>query len=294
MSATLESPRTHPTESIQAKPQHGCVSHITPPPPGVFSVARTLEEVFNSWRLVYNVYAQSGFISTNPYGLHTAPQAVNRRTAVFYSTNGRYVESTLSAILDGPDGLPLDTVYQAELDVLRRQGRRLNEHGLLAHYAHIAGSQAAEILDKDRTSFHRNQLVRVRNTLIHLMCRTFFFGLAMNCTDIVIGVHPKHVKFYKRAWGFGQAGPERTYPTVNHRPVILMRLDLGEVFKRSELPYALDFCLNNPVPLNSFHDRCRFEPSEVVKFAKPFHQYLRAKHAAWEQRTIAWALRKVG
>ncbi len=262
---------------------------ITPAPPGQIKVAKNLSEVTRAWGLVYDVYSRSGFIHHNDYKVHTTPQAVNRRTAVFYSEINGEIESTLSAILDGPDGLPLDKVYKAELDTLRGRGRRLTEHGLLAHRVQIAGSQAAEYFDRNKDSFHRSQIARVRESLIHLMCRTYFFGLTMNCTDIVIGVHPKHAKFYDRGWGFVQAGPQKAYPTVNNRPVVLMRMDIREVLKRPSMPYGLDFCLNNPIAIDTFQERCRFDPSRVIKNAKSLHLYLQDMYTEWEQRTIAWA-----
>lgn len=258
---------------------------IAPPPSGRFHVATTLEEVVNAWSLTYNVYSTNGFIDPNQHKIHTVPQAINSNTAVFYSTSGSNVDGTLTAMLDGPNGLPLDTVYKVELDLLRRQGRRLNEHGLLAHMTQIDASQA--------THSARQQADQVRTSLIHLMCRTVRFGLAMNCTDIVIGVHPKHMRFYQRAWGFKQAGPERAYATVNDRPVVLMRLDYSEVIRREELPYAYDFLLNNPIPLESVLQGYDFDLRDFTRSSLPLHAYLRDKYPMWE-RPIARFMRKAG
>ncbi len=266
---------------------------IEPPSPDRFHVARNLAEVVDAWRLVYKVYTRSGLIPQNPYGVHTVPQAMNRRTAVFYSLTGPFVESTVTTIFDGAGGLPLDVVYKRELDVLRRKGRRLNELSLLAHAAQIAGSQAAEYIEMNSAVPSRLHAARVRTSLIHLMCRTFFFGLAMDCTDFVIGIHPKHARFYERGWGFQQIGPEHTHPTVNNRPVVLMRMAHSDILRKAEQPYALEFCLNNPIPLDTFCERCRFEPREIASASGPIYPYIRNKYPDWEQRTIAWSQRKV-
>lgn len=274
-------------------PSRSRVASLQPPPSGRFHVARNLPEVMDAWRLVYNVYVRNGYIPPNPFRVHTSPHAINRRTAVFYSLRGPFVESTITAMLDGRGGLPLDVVYKPELDALRRKNRQLSEHGLLAHDQQIAGSQAADVIDGQRTLSAREQTDRVRTCLIHLMCRTVFYSLAMNSTDIVIGVHPKHARFYIRAWGFRQAGPVRRYSTVNDRPVILLRMDLSEVLRRPEQPYVLEFLLNNPIPLDTFGQRCTFEPSEVTSSCGPLHGYLCYKHPEWEEQTIGWTRRKV-
>jgi hypothetical protein len=277
----------------RTRPRRNRAQSIAPPAPGHFRVAQTIEQAVAAWQLVYKVYARSGFIGPNRFALHSAPQAVNRRAAVFYSQTGQNVDGTLTAMIDGPEGLPLDSVYGSELNDLRRRGRRLSEHGLLAHTGQIAGSQAAEYLDKDHAATARDQLNNVRTSLIHLMCRTVFYSLSSNCTDVVIGVHPKHTRFYERAWGFRKDGPERTYATVNNRPVVLMRLDFAEVFNRESLPYAMDFLLNNPIPMDTFAERCRFELREVTQSESPLRDYLRWKHPEWESRSNAWVERKV-
>jgi len=268
------------------KPKRNRSQTINPPSSGRFHVATTLDEVVKAWSLTYDVYSANDFVDPNQHKLHTVPQAVNPKTAVFYSTSGEKVDATLTAILDGPMGLPLDTVYKNELDILRRKGRRLNEHGMLAHLTHMTGSQETNA---------RNHADQVRSTLIHLICRSVFFGLAMNCTDTVIGVHPKHARFYKRAFGWELCGPERAYPTVNNRPVVLMKLDYSEVLRREELPYAFEFLLNNPIPLDTFQQRYSFDPRDfTTDSSQPLHAYLCEKYPTWEERTISWYTRKAG
>ena len=45
------------------------------------------------------------------------------------------------------------------------------------------------------------------------------------CTDILIEVNPRHVRFYRSMLGFEVLGPERTCPRVN-APAVLLRLRL--------------------------------------------------------------------
>lgn len=264
---------------------------IDPPHLKEFHVARTVTEAFDAWRLVYDVYVHSGFIYPNDDGIHTVPQAINRRSAVFYSKDSGKIDGSLTAMLDGPGGLPLDSVYSQTLDDLRQRGRKLSEHGLLAHSSEVAGSQAAECFGDNSSG--RRKVEGVRSSLIHLMCRTVFYSMAMSCTDVVIGVHPRHTRFYRRAWGFETDGPVKTYPIVNDRPVVLMRLDFTEVLGRDTVPYALDYLLNNPIPLQTFTDKCRFEPTEIARHIGTLGAYLQSLDPQRENCAMRWALRKV-
>ena len=46
------------------------------------------------------------------------------------------------------------------------------------------------------------------------------------CTDVLIEVNPRHVRFYERMLGFRRVAEERLDPVVN-APAVLMRLDLA-------------------------------------------------------------------
>src|SRR4030095_2870272 len=46
------------------------------------------------------------------------------------------------------------------------------------------------------------------------------------CTDLVVEVNPRHVRFYERMLGFRVFGPARVDPRVQ-APATLLHLDLG-------------------------------------------------------------------
>src|SRR5437660_92608 len=97
-----------------------------------FFVARTLDDVVEAWSVVYYAYLRAGLIDSNPFEVHTVPQALGPHTLVVTGCLGPLSVSTLSAYVDNPAGVPLDAVYRAELDGLRKQGRRIMEVGLFA------------------------------------------------------------------------------------------------------------------------------------------------------------------
>ena len=125
-----------------------------------YHVANSIEEPLDAWRLVYLSYQRDELIDPNPFGIHTVSQAVGTKTAIALARFGNLAVSTLSAYADGPTGLPLDTVYHAELEALRRSGRLAMEVGLLA----------------DR----REQVSRSVESLFELMRFAFYFAVEVS------------------------------------------------------------------------------------------------------------------
>lgn len=202
--------------------------------------ARDLAEVHAAWRIVYERYVDNKLIPENPCRIHTVPQAVGGHACVIYRAAPG---STLTLIGDHRNGLPLDSVYERELDTLRRQGRALVEVGLLA--------------ERDRGAR------RGARTLFDLMRWAIYYVLHNGSTDIVIGVHPRHARFYARCFGFERFADATTYPLVNDHPVVPLRLPLHEALAASALPRGLTYTLDHPVAPHAFRHRFRFEPDRL-------------------------------
>lgn len=256
-----------------------------------FQAARTLSEVVRAWRLVYEVYANTDLIDPNPYRIHTALEAANPQAAIFQGVINGQIESTLTAIEDDPqDGLPLDLVYKDELDQLRANGRRLVECGLFAH--------RCQVMDDTPDTSMRAQISkasRVKESLYQLMRLALYFGLNRCSTDWVIGVHPRHVRFYARAFGFHAIGPQRKYAAVNDRPVVLLHGDLDISLNLPKTPHVLKYCWANPVPPTLIEERFGFHPLEVANSHLPLNAYLQYKKLMIKRSTSAMASwRKVG
>jgi hypothetical protein len=223
-----------------------------------FYVARTLEDVLEAWQLVYIAYRRAELIDSNPYELHTMPQAVGPQTMVVTGCLGPLSVSTLSVYVDNPGGLPLDSVYSAELGKLRGEGRRIVEVGLFG----------------DR----RDHLNRSAEGLFELMRFAFFYAVHNNCDDAVIGIHPDHAAFYKRFFAFEQVGDLRSHPTVKNNPAVLLRLDLRKAVKLDPLPKGLQYFADNQLPERVFASRYPFDSQQVA--ASPIAQFLSHKTRA--------------
>lgn len=221
-----------------------------------FGVASSLDEVLEAWGLVYSTYRRMDLIDPNPYRIHTSPQAPGPQSVVISGRIHDTTASTLTCIRDTDAGLPLDHEYKDELDAMRAQGKHLTEIGLLA----------------DR----RQHLARAADSLFMLMHYSLDYAFRDTGTDAVIGVHPRHARFYRRAFGFEPCGPERTYAVVKDRPVILLKLD-GEAQDRlNPPPRGLRYLMDHPVPQDMYDKRYRFSQDQIA--GSPIEEFLAQRH----------------
>jgi hypothetical protein len=217
-----------------------------------FAVATTLDEVLEAWQLVYRAYLRIGLIDAHEFGIHTNPHAVSPNATVVVGRIRGETVSTMTGIHDSEAGLPLDAVYREELDRLRQAGRRLTEVGLFA----------------DR----RVEFRRMLGALLGLMRLAFYWGYGEGWSDIVIGVHPHHARFYEQLIGFETLGAVRSYSVVNDRPVVLLGLNPAERAKTQPLPRGLASFLRHPPPPGTFDHRFRFDAVSLAR--SPLAGYL--------------------
>jgi len=202
-------------------------------------VAKSLADVLDAWRLVYRTYLSVGLIEPNSWGLHLVPQAVSSQTIVVLRRYRAVLLSTISAYADSSRGLPLDCVYREELNALRARGRKLVEVGMLADAPGTRPRSLPEMAD--------------------IMRFPFYFTMLSGWDDLVIGVHPRHVPFYERLFGFVQAGPQRSYPLVNDHDVVLLRLDVHRQWNTYPQPRGAAYCVQYPVSKDILADRYDFD-----------------------------------
>jgi len=194
-------------------------------------IAETRDELEQAFSLIYREYRKLGYITEpNPSEISLSVYNMLPETAVFIFKSYLTVISTLTQVFDTDlFGLPMDELYQSELDVLRNDNRKLVEIVALA------------------TSRER----RWRNVFMYLTRAMTWYALHRNINDLCITVNPKHVEFYKTIFLFEDLGPEKHYPKVN-APAVALRLNLDDIHGRLKEAYsALDFDCH----LHSFYDR---------------------------------------
>ena len=124
------------------------------------------------------------------------------RVTLVASTN----DATLATITIGFDssiGLLADELYRTEVDVFRREGKRLFEFIKLA----VDGNVRSK----------------------HLLASIFHLSYIYACkiqehTDVFIEVNPRHVNFYQSMLGFNKLGAEKMNQRVK-APAVLLGLD---------------------------------------------------------------------
>lgn len=228
-------------------------SRTAPRPPIDISVATTPSQVVEAWQLVYRAYHDIGLIDPNPQQIYTVPRAVCPETAVILGRCGGMITATTTVAVDGPNGLSLDDVCRGELNVLRSGGRRLVEIGLLADRSPRGGHAVT--------------------ALLHLMRHAFFYARLVAATDIVIGVHPHHARFYQRMLGFVAFAEFTCCARVNDHPVAPLRMDIAHQLNRPTPPRGIAFFKANPLGRSAYAHRVR--PQAALFHGTPLGSYLR-------------------
>ena len=113
--------------------------------------------------------------------------------------------ATISVGLDAQSGLFVDSLFGHELNAMRGRGVRICE------FTRLAINEALASLPVIAALFHAAYIYARR---------------IRSCTDLVVEVNPRHVKFYERMLGFEVAAPIRMDPRVQ-APATLLHLDLG-------------------------------------------------------------------
>jgi len=154
---------------------------------GTRSTASYLIEKMYSWR-----------------GYAVSPVAHDRQPITIIASDAERPLATISIGFDSKKKLLVDGLYGVEVARLRKRGARLCEFTRLAV---DRNEQSKEVL---AMMFH----------IAYMYARRF-----AKCTDLLIEVNPRHVRFYRSMLGFEVLGEERACARVN-APAVLLRLDL--------------------------------------------------------------------
>jgi hypothetical protein len=174
-----------------------------------------------AFRLVYNSYLQLGLGTMNQHEMRVMPYHLLPTTQIFVAKMRGELISTMSLVIDGAMGLPMESVYGDEVSLLRERGLLLGEVSCLA----------------DRRRGFQGFLP----VFLHL-CQLMVQYARHECLDaLVVVVHPKHARFYRRFMDFHVLGEERTYPTVRNRPAVALWLDFARIDKECPANYDAFF-----------------------------------------------------
>lgn len=210
----------------------------------VYKIASNREEREAAFRLVHRAYTQTGLIEANPYGMRVTPYHLLDTTAVFIAVYQRDVICTLSLIGDGDLGMPMASIYADEVTQLRDQGLYVGEVSCLA----------------DR----RRELTRIMPVFVKLAKVMAQYARLQGMNNLLIAVHPRHTRFYKRFMAFDEFGELKTYPTVRNNPAIACNLDFAKADR--ERPPCYEQFFGDPLPVEELR-ACPMTAAEREYFA---------------------------
>ena len=232
----------------------------------VFEIARTCEDFESALRLLYESYVRAGLAVRNPSGIRLTPYHLLNTTEVFVAKIRGEVVMTISLIADGELGLPMEAMYANEIEELRTLGKRVAEVGCFADRR------------LDVTGFSP-----AFNTLTKLLVQT---ARHRGQDTLVVAVHPRHAKFYRRLLGFQDIGGLAYCEYVSNRPAVALLLDLTQqhgtkqynAFAQDPFPVsALQTKAFDQDTMRYFHSLLdvtliQFNNAELDPFARPTDQ----------------------
>lgn len=189
--------------------------------------ATTPREWAEAFQLVTDNYQARGYERGQPGLLRFTSYHALPDTAVVVAKEAERVVATFSVVADNTLlGLPLEALYRAEVQELRRAGRRLMEITCLA--------------DRDLATL---DFLRVFMTMIRLYCQ---HGLACGGDTNVITVNPRHRDFYARVLGYVPLGPRRAWAHVQGHPAEAFTID--RALMRLKAPHIHEQMFGQPLP----------------------------------------------
>lgn len=167
-----------------------------------FGLARSRNELTQSFRLVFESYYDAGLVEETPSGIRLTPYHLLPTSEVLVAKLDETVTSTLSMFGDGYLGVPMQTMYPEQIQGLRDQGLRIAEIGCLA----------------DR----RKSPVRFMDAFIQLGRLLAQVCHVRGIDALVAVMHPKHARLYQRVMGFRQIGNLSQCPYANDNPAVAL------------------------------------------------------------------------
>ncbi len=169
-------------------------------------VATSRQELFEAFHLVYEQYRQSGLMTPNACQMRITPCHLLSTTEVLVALDRGKVNCTMSVVRDGELGLPMESVYHEEVASLRLREISLAEVSCLAdNHDPAAKSQSA---------------------LFQLMPLVAQLAYYRGVDQLLIAVHPRHARFYRRFLAFDVIAEERTHGKVCGKPAVALSADL--------------------------------------------------------------------
>lgn len=198
-----------------------------------FKIAENRHERNSLFRLVYDAYLRAGLERASAIRMRVTPYHLLPTTDAFVAKLRDEVISTLSLVVDADLGLPMELVFPDQVGERRERGLCLAEATCLA----------------DRRRDFRRALP-VFAELCRLMVQT---ARVRGVDELLVAVHPRHVRFYQRFLAFEVISDLAEYPAVCNRPAVALSLNFNRIDR--ERPWNYDRFFGKPIPAGELAPR---------------------------------------
>jgi hypothetical protein len=208
-------------------------------------IASEREEWEQALGLVAANYRAKGYEVVSNKRFRFTPYHALRDTAVFVAKHEGQVVTTFSLVPDNTLlGLPMESIYGAEIHERRLQGKRM-----------------AEVTSLADSGLGVREFLQVFTTIIKLM---FQYHVRHGGDTWVITVNPRHRNFYTKVLGFQPLGPCRAYASVQDAPAEAYLLDRDTM--RVKAPKMFDDIFGEDLPPRALR-KPSMSPELVRQFA---------------------------
>jgi len=225
-----------------------------------YRVARSRDELEQAYRLVYQEYFKQGYVDQGPSQIRLSLHNALPQATTFIALIDDQVTATATVIPDSVLGLPMDELYQEEMNVLRQNGqKKLCEVSMLASSSDLFGDKIPMMLNAKKMF------------LIFFLFKHIFDYLRtqVEMDYICITVNPKHAGTYDALF-FQDIGGLKYYDKVNGAPAVAKYLDIRDASRRCEAAGCRGlqkmFFASDPVPPEKFSGKFNFTQEDLRYF----------------------------
>lgn len=223
-----------------------------------YRVARTIDELEQSYKLVYKEYLKRNYTEENKNLLRLSEFNALPQTTTFVASAYETVIATATVIIDSPLGLPMDKIYNKELTKLRNNKKKICEISMLSSNNELFQDGVSLLLNSKKMFFvfllFKNMFDYIRNIL--------------KFDDICITINPKHDTTYDFLL-FKNLGELKSYDEANGAPAIAKHLDLksskDECLKQKRSGVYKMFFAKNTNP-EKFNQKINLTPKDLNYF----------------------------
>lgn len=190
-------------------------------------IASTQAEWEEAVRLVTDNYQARGYEAPESPDFRFSSYHALPDTVTFVALRGDRVVATFTLVPDnGLLGLPMEGIYRAEIQDLRKRGRRL-----------------AEVTSFACRDLSLREFLPVFSSLVRLMKQ---YHVHHGGDTWVIAVNPRHRSYYCNRLGYTRLGSCRSYPLVRGAPAEALLLDADVMKANAPTEYRRMFAQRLP------------------------------------------------